>query len=285
MPDPPFRVVSNKRTHMVVETATGRCLGAVAVNFYRPYVFPLYTPRGYTVIQDGPPDHPWHTGIFVGQAPVVAGGREWNFWGVPPRVAEQDRLQESQGRMDAATPEPEPHGAGVRFAIRCVWRDEDGQPVLDELRTIDLHAAGEGTVCDMTSRKTAAYGPVRFPATKHGSVGVRVDPRLLPELGGVVLADEGRRGRADVVHEQPSTYVAYENAIDGGTRAGVLLTVLEDDVDGAWFVRDYGMAMYDSTLREEIALAAGESWSAGLRVVAYDGALTDERATGTWASG
>jgi len=88
-----------------------------------------------------------------------------------------------------------------------------------------------------------------------------------------VIGDGGRRGRADVVHEQSSDFVAYESET-----AGVLMTVLRDDVPGVWFVRDYGMAMYDSTLRQEIVTTAGETWRLGLRVVAYDGPLDDERA-------
>ncbi|KKL75927.1 hypothetical protein LCGC14_2049980, partial [marine sediment metagenome] len=42
----PFDVVVNERTHMVVHRTTGRCLGAVGSNYYRCWVFPLYTPAG-----------------------------------------------------------------------------------------------------------------------------------------------------------------------------------------------------------------------------------------------
>ena len=47
----PFQVRVNERTHMVVEAATGRCLGAVGANYYSTWVFPLYTPAGLTVVR------------------------------------------------------------------------------------------------------------------------------------------------------------------------------------------------------------------------------------------
>lgn len=277
-------IVNHRQSHLVVERATGRCLGGVAVNHYRPFVFPLYSPRGYTVIAESPPDHPFHNGVFVGQQPVLAGDREANFWATPPRTSStDDQLREHMGRMETREIRSEEHDSGVRFVLDCIWVDENEEPVLDETRTIDLYVERDGTVCDMVSTKTAAYGSLVYPPTKHGSVGMRVEQRLLPDLGGIVIGDQGRRGRADIVHEQESAYVAYESVNDAHA-FGVLITVLHDDVSGVWFARDYGMVMYDSTLRQEILTEEGEAWSVGVRVVAYDGSLDDERAR-RWIAG
>jgi hypothetical protein len=49
------------------------------------------------------------------------------------------------------------------------------------------------------------------------------------------------------------------------------------DRRGPWFIRDYGMAMFNATQNGPIAVPAGGHWTAALRVVAYDGALTAER--------
>ena len=43
---------------------------------------------------------------------------------------------------------------------------------------------------------------------------------------------------------------------------------------GPWFVRDYGMAMFNATMEEAIELREGEVWTAALPVTAYEGALT-----------
>jgi hypothetical protein len=46
---------------------------------------------------------------------------------------------------------------------------------------------------------------------------------------------------------------------------------------GPWFIRDYGMAMFNATQEDSIYIAQAESWTAGLRVVAYDGAIEPKR--------
>ena len=289
MAESPYEIVVNERTHMVVETATRRCLGAAGSNFYRCWVFPLYTPSGLTVIQEFPFDHPFHTGAFVAQHPVRVGGREANFWASPPRRGHEDKLFVHVGRVDAPPgPEVKLHAHGARFVFRNLWRDEAEQPVLDEVRTIDLYSAGDATVCEMISEKIAAYGALEYPHTKFGSIGIRVEPRLLPAFGGTVLADNGRRGRAECVHEGQSEFVAYENdvAAEGiRRRFGVLMHILDPGVKGPWFIRDYGMALYDPTWAGSVTTPAGGSWTISLRIVAYDGPLTDERIARWCAAG
>jgi hypothetical protein len=99
----------------------------------------------------------------------------------------------------------------------------------------------------------------------------------LPPVGGVILAEGDRCGKASVIDEHGSRYVAYENAI-GTHRCGVLITVPDGETKGPWFVRDYGMAMLNPTQNHSIVTPAGESWTIALRVVAYDGALDARRA-------
>jgi hypothetical protein len=96
-------------------------------------------------------------------------------------------------------------------------------------------------------------------------------------MGGVVLGDGGRRGNAEVVHEKDSDYVAYENELPGPGRFGVFMTIPGED-RGPWFIRDYGMALHNPTWVRSISTPEGGSWSVSLRVVAYDGALTEDRA-------
>jgi hypothetical protein len=274
-----FAVVENKQTHLVVERVSRRVLGGVVVNHYRPSVFPLYTPSGHTVLQESPPDHPFHSGFFVGQNDVEAGGRQANFWATPPARMADDPLQLRVGRMAVESPpEVRAEEDWIELELTSVWRDEHEKPVLDEVRTVRFALRDGATVCDMWSRKTASYEPVRFGATKHGSIGIRVEPRLLPMLGGEVIGDRGRRGHPDLLHEEESGYIAYENEVTPSGRVGVLMSTLPDSARGTWFIRDYGMAMYDATLRSAVSLDAGDSWTVALRVTAYEGPLTEERA-------
>jgi len=274
-----YKVLSNQRTQLVVDGRTGRCLGGVGSNFYRIYVFPLYTPAGLTVIREFPFDHPFHNGLYVGQHPVIVAGRTGNFWAAPPLRGKDDHLGAHIGRLEVASePETSPYEEGVRFVFRAVWLDENDRPMLNEVRTVDLRSAEDATICDVASEKAARYGDVEYPQTKFGSIGIRVEPRLLPSAGGVIRADSGRMGTAETVHERDSDFVAYENELSGSGRFGVFMTALDPGRRGPWFIRDYGIALYNPTWRETIRTPQGESWTVALRVVAYDGPLDDERA-------
>ncbi len=273
-----YDVVINARTHLVVETRTGRCLGGIGTNFYRPFVFPFYTPSGHTVIQEFAFDHPFHNGIFVGQAPVKVGDREAWFWGAPPKRSWTDRLFENLGRMDTQKDiDISRHAKGVHFVQNVIWRDANEEPLLDEVRSVNLYAIDDGTVCEMTSEKVATYGDVEYPQTKYGSIGMRVEPRLLPVMGGVVIGDNNRRGKVAVINDNTSEYIAYQNTLHGHGSFGVFMKILDDEVRGPWFIRDYGMALYNPTQAGTVVTPSGDSWKIGLRFIAYDGDLTTDR--------
>ena len=267
--------------YIVTDPTTGRCLGGVGANYYRPWVFPLYTPGGATVIQEFPFDHPFHNGFWVAQGPLFIDGHEVTFWPAPPMRTANEALFTHMGRMETVgNPIITPTTNGIHFTLHVTWRDKTEQPVLDETRTIHLYSVADATICDMISAQTAAYGELRYAATKFGSIGIRVEPRLLPLLGGEILADGGRRGNAEVALDQACQYVAYENSLPNGGRFGVLLASLDEPrpQTGPWFIRDYGLAYYSPTRNREIIVTNKSTWQVGLRVVAYDDALREERA-------
>jgi hypothetical protein len=273
-------------THMVVETSTDRVLGGYGTNYFRSWIFPLYTPSGLTVVREFAFDHPFHNGIFVGQNPVRVGDRIGNFWALPIPRSHDDQIRFNIGRMDPqGTPTVEIYEDAVRFTLKSVWVDKSEEPLLDEVRTIRFHTSERATICDTTSEKTARYGDVKFAQTKFGSIGMRVEERLLPALGGGVISYRDgvlKRGSADeVANMLPCDAVAYENVLTGHGPYGVCMTILENSASpertGPWFIRDYGMAMFNATQDESIYIAQTESWTAGLRVVAYDGALEPKR--------
>jgi hypothetical protein len=233
--------------------ADGHCLAGIGQNYYRAWLYPLYTPNGLCVLQAFPFDHPFHNGCFVGQNPVRIGGRQANFWAVPPQRDMDDELFAHVGRVQGDFSATSTETA-ARIAMRNVWRDERGEPVLDEERTYEIFVEGNTTVCVVTSRKIAAYGELDFPASKFGGIAVRVDARLLPVSGGSII------GR----HEAASPFVAYEN---GAAGFGVRLVASNAGVP--WFVRDYGLAVHNPTWQRGLHLAQGEAWEISLRLLAY----------------
>jgi Methane oxygenase PmoA len=233
--------------------AEGRCLAGVGSNYYRPWLYPLYTLDGFCVLQEFPFDHPFHNGCFVGQNPVRLGGREANFWAVPPQREAGDALFAHVGRVQAKLSSATP-GSSAVISLQNIWRDERGEPVLDEQRSYEVFLEDNATVCEVTSRKIAAYGELEFPASKFGGIAVRVDPRLLPVAGGRILGQ----------HESPSRFVAYENPA-----AGFGVRLVASDPAVPWLVRDYGLAVYNPTWQRPLRVARGEAWELSMRVLAY----------------
>jgi hypothetical protein len=261
---------------LVQNEATGDWLGGVGANYYRSWVFPLYTPRGLTVLQEFPFDHPFHNGLWVAQGPIQFGGETVHFWPMPPERRPGESLFTHMGRIESLSlPDVQCHQRGVRFVLHSLWRSGKEEPVLDETRTIDLYRVDDATICDVTTVQQATYGALHYNATKFGAICVRVDPRLTTVVGAEVIADGGRRGKADVALQQPNGYVAYQSVSSDGF--GILLAV-----PGArpheWFIRDYGLATFNPIFEQPRTVAQGDSLRVDLRVVAYDGLLTEERA-------
>ncbi len=267
----------NANTTFAVESSRGICLGGVGSHFYRPWVYPIYTPSGIVVNQEYPHDHPFHNGFFVGQYPVLVNEREANFWMTPPKRNHKDPNYKNIGRIECSSEwETNIEEKGVTFSQELVWLDSEETPMLNEQRKIVFYSKEDATICEMTSLKSASYGKVTCPKTKFGSIGLRIDPRLLPSFGGVIFGDKNHRGMADDVNESFSSYIAYENQITPSQRAGVLLTMVSGE-RGPWFVRDYGLCTYNPTMNESVIIPEGQNWEMTMRVVAYDGSATDER--------
>ena len=273
-------------TNMVVDTDSKRILGGFGSNYHRSWVFPLYTPSGMTVVREFPFDHPFHNGVFIGQNPVRVGGRVANYWALPVTRSADDHIMVNIGRMDPVGEIETIIDDSVTFSLRSTWLDENGDPMLDEKRVVRFQSMDDATICDVTSMKTAAYGAVECSQTKFGTIGMRVEERLLPALGGEVISSldgEIRRGTADeVANHMACDAIAYENSL-AGTTFGVCMMIRDNTASterrGPWFIRDYGMAMFNATQDDAVHIPDGETWTASLRVVAYDGALTPERIT------
>ncbi len=280
-------VPGRSAAHFVLDHRAGRILGAFGTSFHRSWVYPLYTPSGLTVIREFPFDHPFHNGLFVAQNPVKVGVREGNFWAIPVRRSDDDHIMAHVGRMDPQDPlDIRCTDDGVTFELGSVWLDEHAEPLVDERRTTRFYSLDDATVCEVTSTKIASYGPAEFSQTKFGSIGLRVEERLLPTTGGeVVAASDGalRRGTAeDVANTMACDFVAYEAEPVGLERFGVAMAIADSsaspDRTGPWFIRDYGMAMFNATQNETIPVDEGGEWTASLRVVAYDGPIDPDRA-------
>jgi hypothetical protein len=294
----PYKVVNAQPWYLganqVCDAVTGALLAGVGHNQHRAWAFPLHTPHGLNVLQEYAFDHAFHNGLFVGQGNVsLSGGELTQFWAPEPDWRGGDNIifQHIGQLRYGAAPKCAISADGVSFTYQSVWKDENGAPMFDEERIFRVWAIEDAVLCELTSRKQATYGPLEFRKTKHGSICARVQTQLLPALGGQILAGRGeeiQRGHADeVAMDMPCDFVAYENDVPGLGRFGLCLLIRDNNAsperNAPWFVRDYGVTFFNPTMHQGISLSQGEEWSATLRAVAYDGALTLQRVA-SWSA-
>ena len=165
--------------------------------------------------------------------------------------------------------------------------------MFDEVRTIDLYEGEDAIFCDIHSNRIANYAPLRFPRCKHGTIGVRLNPQLLNLFGGDFTRwSDGPRGgfRSGPFSDRYQTadfLFAEANPKGALGRYGIgfapLAAGLQDWFDpwykeAAWSVRNHGVVLLNPRVtNDDLELEVGESWSMGLRVVAYDGKVSEKR--------
>lgn len=246
-------------------TADGRLLAGYASNELRSYLFPLYTPQGALVLQEAPPDHPHHQGLWCGLE--IDGYDLWNAgsFGKPRHRQEcTPALNELSTTITAE---------GVQLAHRVRWLTADGQELLWESRKIQVSIRAECTEVVWHSSFKASVKPVHLGQTKESGIAIRVPPHWESAFGGRIRNAQGAIGEA-ATFDQASPWVNVEGRVVGESMAGIVLAPTHDSESCPWFTRDYGIHVYNPARHRQIHLAAGETLDWSVRVLAYDGART-----------
>lgn len=241
----------------------GKLLGGYNAVELRSYVFPLYTPSGVLVIQETPPDHPHHQGIWAGLE--IDGHDLWNagsFGKARHRQTNPSRL------ADLA---PTIADDGVTFRHETLWETADGAPLLHEERSVRLAAGGNCTRVEWRSTFRAGDRPVTLGQTKEAGLALRVPPHWETPFGGVIRNAAGATGEA-ACFDSDSPWLGIEGSAGNGQRAGVVLVPRSRPCP--WFTRDYGCHVYNPLRHAPVHLQPGETFHLALTVLAYDGSRT-----------
>ncbi len=126
------------------------------------------------------------------------------------------------------------------------WRTADGQKILDETRTIQLHNLGAAQLFVLDIDLHASVVPITFEDTKEGSFGIRINDNLSEvnkkrvQRGGKLENAEGKVGMKNCWGFR-SAWCDYSGPLDGKT---VGLAILDDPANpypAYWHSRDYGL--------------------------------------------
>ncbi len=216
----------------------------------KPYFWPLLAPgqvrvtRGYP-IEEGLPhetkDHRHHRSAWFCHGDVIPEGLTL----VPSsdrHVKGADFWSESKGHGRIVCTE-------ARMARRDtlvthnVWQDSAGTRVLDETRTISLHAVADGRLIVMTTKLQASVAPLTFGDTKEGSFAVRVHDDLAlnrKKPKSRMVNSSGDEGES-TVWGRLADWCDYSGEVDGKHVGIALFDSLANSPRAAWHARGYGL--------------------------------------------
>jgi hypothetical protein len=259
----------------------------------KPYLYPLRAPSGTIVtrrfpieiVAGEPTDHPHHRGLFFAHA-NVNGIDFWNnetsYKSPPPRGRTvYEKLLKASG------------GKSATISVQLGWLDPDGKKLLEETRTMTLHATPTARFTDVFIN-LKAEAPVVFGDEKDGTFGLRLDPalnedknikenghtRVYPGVPGLIVNAEGVQHEKDV-WGKPSHWVDYSGEI-GGEKLGVAIFDYPGNSRPArWHVRAYGLFAAnpfgysvftnDKSKDGSVKLEPGQSIHFAYRVVVHHG--------------
>jgi len=193
-----------------------------------PYFWPVNGPASSTsVTTESSEPYPHHHSLFFGCDRVNGG----NYW--------QD--VNARGQILSQGPKiVEASGEWVAFTDECLWKQPNKEPVIRDVRRIDISAPGDGLCIIDFGITIEPLVDVRIENTNHALFSARVVPELSVKSGGTLVNDEGET-------TEKGTWGAGSAWCDYfGTRDGVIEGIaILDHPDNrwfpcTWFTRDYG---------------------------------------------
>lgn len=193
------------------------------------YIFPVYTPAGVSMLDDFPPDHWHHRGLFWAWPVVETNGRKYDLW----------KDFTAKHRADKA-PTATVANNQARLEARNYWVADGKDIVREDVLVTVLPPAGASRTLRLELAWEALSGPVTLRGSEesgksYGGVGARFAARE----GTTIRADGATLAKdEDLI---PHQWAELEG-VYGGKRA-VLRIASDPKNPGApyqWCLRDYG---------------------------------------------
>lgn len=247
-----FHILENNKRHWVGHESGN--LGAFCDNGSHSYIFPFLTPSGVNVLQEAPPDHVHHNGIFFGQDHM----NTINFWKIGPAM----------GRQKTDSIETVINERGVSVICQNTWHAPNRDPIASETRRLRWEVWPEGVFLEITSELRASFGPLTLLQTKEGGLGMRVHYALETHHGGRIASDSGRRGE-QFVFDTMSNWLSVTGHIEN-RNVGVVMMPHPTMERVPWFCRDYGIHLYNPQRHKPACIPSGECHVLRVAFVACD---------------
>ncbi|MFW6076357.1 MAG: DUF6807 family protein [Hyphomicrobiales bacterium] len=273
-------------THRRSLRRNGRVVLSLTQGRFRPYIFPLYSPRGFPVTSEAPADHPHHSSVWFAadhihcRMPVAEGHHEEYTYNFYVNDVFQGR---APGRIVETACEGTDVG-GDRFHIvqemewrgPAEWGAPQGRLAASETRVTEVSGGDEAMVIDVASHLGAVDWDFTIGPTRHAYFNIRLAESMTVSHGGKLFDDRGGDGGAAVTGEG-ARWVAAQGPVGGGNIAGIMLFPHPGDHrDPSWFVTDWGVITVGPFRQNGRLVRRGEHLTARYRVLVHDGAAGAE---------
>ena len=258
----------------------GRPVIGLSQNPQRAYLFPVYTPAGFSVTTEAPVDHPHHNSVWVGADHVNCllpfadhqfEEATYNFYinetfqgRAPGRIASQSvdhrELNEAHLRIVQS----------LSWQGPSEWGAPEGRPIAVETRTIDIRPGEVAHTIDIRSQLQPTEWELRIGPTRHAYFGIRVAEPLRPSFGADLLDSEGRRG-AQAVDGKVSDWIHFFGEVAAGHQAGIAVFRYPNTAGEPWHVRDWGTVDVNPLRRQGRQIKLGEQLDFAIRMIVHDG--------------
>lgn len=258
----------------------------------KPYVQELYTPKGVSLLEDAPSDHPWHHGLMLA---LTADGL--NYWEEPQTAAGiAARRKRRQIASELTAGSHRTAASPATITCKVVWQDDDGKPRLLEHRTILLanrpHTADLLLTWESRLMVPEGIPTVELTGAHYHGAGLRLTPPftghvkvLLP--AGADLARDGRPVRGtEVLYDTP--WCGYLADLPGGELTIAMFgTPNSYDRAPQWFTMSRPFAYLSATLgldRKPLRLERDKPLVLRYGLAAWDGPVDGEQIAKTYAA-
>ena len=255
------------------------CYRAEALQKY-PYFYPLRALKsGLSLTSETA--HPWphHRSVFFGLDRVNGA----NYWQNNP---DKDRIVSAKLELGECTE------TSAEIFNECLWTPFQGEPVIADKRHYVLKIINEETYTLDSYIEMTALTDVVCEKTNHGLFGVRLEPDLSVDCGGVLLNSEGQQTMPNT-HGKPARWMTgYGKRFgrDDGLIEGVAIMsppYKRSPFDrNIWFTRDYG---YISPMpfdvfadNEKFIMPKNDMLRLAYRIVAFTGVPTNSFLNNHW---
>jgi len=260
----------------------------------RNYVYPLYTPAGFTATSESPADHPHHNSMWIAadhvhaRMPVADGKYEeytYNFYvdetfqGRSPGRLIEKRASFTPRGDDACTIEQQ-----IEWRGPVEWAAPEGRLIGLETRRMDIAWEPGRYIIDVDSQLTGADFDFTLGPTRHAYFNMRVADSMTVPNGGSIADDRGRLN-GEAITGVGSRWIRYEGPVGGGNTASIAVFPHPDDhADLSWFVTDWGVITVGPFRLNGVLVKRGDRLRARYRALVCDGNLPADTVDGLYRS-